>query len=196
MISSWRDIPGFFDFEDIYDQAVEEARSADRFVEVGCFLGKSTAYLAGRIRDSGKILEFFAVDTWDDNEYAAWWVDVESNPPVPWPVEELRGMPLYGAFHYAIAKAGVRNLIQPVRIPSISCAAGFAPRSLSFVFIDADHRYESVRQDIEAWCGKVKPGGILAGHDYRTPYWPGVTQAVDETFPSVEHRGNSWLVRM
>ena len=33
------------------------------------------------------------------------------------------------------------------------------------VFIDADHRYHAVRADIRAWINKVRPGGILAGHD-------------------------------
>ena len=34
-----------------------------------------------------------------------------------------------------------------------------------FVFIDGDHRYESVRRDIQAWLPKVRPGGIMGGHD-------------------------------
>ncbi len=37
---------------------------------------------------------------------------------------------------------------------------------LDLVFIDGDHSYECVRQDIDSWMPKVRPGGILAGHDY------------------------------
>jgi glycosyltransferase involved in cell wall biosynthesis len=48
-------------------------------------------------------------------------------------------------------------------------------------YIDADHRYESVVSDIQAWWPKVRPGGILSGHDYITAKLPSlmhVTQAL------------------
>jgi len=37
--------------------------------------------------------------------------------------------------------------------------------SLDFVYIDANHTYKYVYQDIELWTLKVKDGGIIAGHD-------------------------------
>jgi hypothetical protein len=49
-----------------------------------------------------------------------------------------------------------------------------------FLFIDADHSYDAVRQDIRDWFDFVRSGGIVAGHDYGQPMWPGVKQAVDE----------------
>lgn len=54
--------------------------------------------------------------------------------------------------------------------------------SLDFVFIDAQHDYDSVRRDILFWKQKVKPGGLLSGHDYDNNF-PGVRHAVDEAFP-------------
>lgn len=42
----------------------------------------------------------------------------------------------------------------------------FQDNSLDFVYIDANHTYECVYEDIELWYPKVKPGGIVAGHDY------------------------------
>ena len=38
--------------------------------------------------------------------------------------------------------------------------------SLDFVYIDADHHYESVTEDINAWFPKVRTGGLVSGHDY------------------------------
>jgi len=49
--------------------------------------------------------------------------------------------------------------------------------SLDFVFIDAMHTYEAVKEDIRAWFPKIRSGGIVAGHDYS---WDGVKKAVDE----------------
>lgn len=61
-------------------------------------------------------------------------------------------------------------------------AAGILERCEAvFVYIDANHCYGAVRQDLAAWWNNVKPGGIIAGHDYYDkPPYIGVKQAVDE----------------
>ena len=51
--------------------------------------------------------------------------------------------------------------------------------SLDFVYLDGDHSEAAVAGDIRLWRPLVKPGGILAGHDYGHPDFPGVKQAVD-----------------
>ena len=50
-------------------------------------------------------------------------------------------------------------------------------KSLDFVFIDADHRYPAVIKDLAAWVPKLKPGGVLCGHDI---HLPGVKKALDK----------------
>jgi predicted O-methyltransferase YrrM len=42
----------------------------------------------------------------------------------------------------------------------------FDDGEMDFVFIDGDHSYEATLADIEAWVPKVRPGGIICGHDY------------------------------
>lgn len=51
-----------------------------------------------------------------------------------------------------------------------------------FVFIDGNHSYENVLEDITEWTKKVKPGGIVAGHDYKvdTVNDYGVIEAVEK----------------
>ncbi|HSX25822.1 MAG TPA: class I SAM-dependent methyltransferase [Chlamydiales bacterium] len=61
-------------------------------------------------------------------------------------------------------------------------AAPEVPNNLDLVFIDGNHSYPFVKQDIQTWLPKVRDGGILAGHDYDPIHFPGVTQAVDELF--------------
>jgi hypothetical protein len=48
----------------------------------------------------------------------------------------------------------------------------FENESLDFVYIDANHTYESVSDDILTWYPKVRSGGILAGHDYLKLEYP------------------------
>ncbi len=69
-----------------------------------------------------------------------------------------------------------------VRKRSLDASCDVPDASCDFVFIDADHSYESCRADIAAWRAKIKPGGWIGGHDYRNPDFDkfGVTQAVDE----------------
>jgi len=40
------------------------------------------------------------------------------------------------------------------------------PDNLDFVYIDGNHVYEFVKQDLESYWPKIRLGGILAGHDY------------------------------
>lgn len=48
--------------------------------------------------------------------------------------------------------------------------------SLDFVYIDANHSFEFVYQDIKLWYKKVKIGGVVAGHDIYSH--PGVLKAL------------------
>lgn len=42
----------------------------------------------------------------------------------------------------------------------------FEDESLDFVYIDGNHEYSYVKEDIELWYPKVKKGGLVSGHDY------------------------------
>lgn len=81
-----------------------------------------------------------------------------------------------------------------LKMTTVEAAALIPDGSLDFVFIDADHGYASVREDIQHWTPKVRTGGWLGGHDYNRK-WPGVVQAVDEAFPRVKvYPGSIWGV--
>ena len=62
---------------------------------------------------------------------------------------------------------------------SAEASKKFDDASIDLIFIDGDHSYEGCHGDIEAWWPKIRPGGIMMGHDYG-PEWPGVLKAVDD----------------
>jgi hypothetical protein len=70
------------------------------------------------------------------------------------------------------------------KMPSVAAAAGFGNQSLDFVFIDGDHSYAGVVEDILAWLPKVKIGGWIGGHDWDKPQRGQVTEAVRACFPA------------
>lgn len=65
-----------------------------------------------------------------------------------------------------------------VNKPSMEAVKDFLDDSLDFVFIDANHHYEYVVEDIAQWSKKIKEGGIVSGHDY-SPHMFEVKAAVD-----------------
>jgi predicted O-methyltransferase YrrM len=80
---------------------------------------------------------------------------------------------------------------------SAGSANGWHGDKVDMAFVDANHEYEFVKADSEAWIRHVRVGGIMAGHDY-CPAFPGVIQAVQELFghDSFNVEGTVWWVRV
>jgi SAM-dependent methyltransferase len=49
---------------------------------------------------------------------------------------------------------------------SYKAAAGIEDGSLDFVYLDGNHHYEFVLRDLQDFAAKLKPGGLLFGHDF------------------------------
>ena len=64
--------------------------------------------------------------------------------------------------------------------------------SLDFVYIDAAHRFDDIMTDVIAWSFKVRPGGIVSGHDYYRGRNNGVLPAIDAY--TYSHRITEWFV--
>lgn len=64
--------------------------------------------------------------------------------------------------------------------------------SLDFVYIDGNHTFDYVMQDIIEWSKRVKEGGIIAGHDYYHFRWSGIIEAV-EIYTKM-HRINEYFI--
>jgi len=83
---------------------------------------------------------------------------------------------------------------------SLEVAPKFSPNYFDMVYIDANHKYKYVFEDISTWLPKVKKGGILGGHDFDTK---SVREAVLEYFDekdllitSEQKRATSWFVKI
>ena len=171
----YENIQGWFIYQPIYSGAVELYPDGSHFVEVGSWRGRSTAYLAVEIANSGKNIKFDAVDTWRG-----------SDEPVHQTDPAVVTDTLYEEFLTNMLP--VRHIVNPVRATSLDAVRLYEDGSLDFVLIDASHYYKDVHADITAWMKKIKPGGMIAGDDYM---WcaaddPGVKTAVDELLPDAE----------
>jgi hypothetical protein len=151
----------WFSYPNLYSYVVNKFPSGSHFVEVGSWKGKSSAYMAVEIANSNKNIKFDCVDTWRGSiEHEN--IDIEQ---------------LYNTFLSNMKP--VADYYSHHRMTSVEASKLYENNSLDFVFIDACHEYECVKEDIISWLPKIKNGGVIAGHDY-IPEFFGVVMAVDE----------------
>lgn len=165
----WKSIPGYFTFPDYYAHVARSAGRQWRGVEVGVYTGQSAAFLTVELAHAGVVDARLDLVDRELSKHGA-----EAN------LAPLAHLDIIGEF---------------LELDSVAAANLYVDASLDFVFIDADHAYGSVARDIDAWLPKVKPGGVIAGHDH-CPDFPGVIQAVTERFSRYEvyrgERGPGW----
>ncbi len=137
-------------------------------VEIGAFRGRSTIALAYGAQDGVLV---YSIDPHEEHE-------VQGLP---------FGMADNQAFMMNVSRADMGHKVRVWNVPS------FFARPLrdwtwtspiGLLFIDGDHSYERVRQDLDEWGTQVEFGGILALHDANT--WDGPTQVADELAASDE----------
>jgi hypothetical protein len=79
-----------------------------------------------------------------------------------------------------------KDKIKILRMTSKEAAEHIPDGSLDFCFIDGNHAYEYVKEDIQLYLPKVKKGGLFGGHDYNLKlggiHRGDVKKAVDESF--------------
>ncbi len=147
---------GYFYPGDIlaYRAMVAQVPNGGRIAELGCYKGRSLCSIADLIVSKNLTVE--AVDTW---HYA------------PDAMEE---------FSHNVEAFGLKHYIRYSPMRSVD-AANSMPGNLDLVFIDTPHDYPTIIADLRAWLPKVKPGGIIAGHD-ACAKWPSVCRALIEVF--------------
>ncbi|MCK9273067.1 class I SAM-dependent methyltransferase [Candidatus Gracilibacteria bacterium] len=88
--------------------------------------------------------------------------------------------------------------IKKIKNSSINAAELFSDHFFDCVYIDANHDYNSVKQDILLWRNKVKFGGFLSGHDYHYGAG-GVYEALQELYKYTEieiYQDSSWILKL
>jgi ADP-heptose:LPS heptosyltransferase len=144
-----------------------------RGAEVGVNLGQ----MAAQVLRGHSELHHIMVDRWGpvaaDTPCVRTDPKFYTRPDTDWAKFKARAI---AATEFAASRRSV------IHAPSAEAAAQVPDASLDYVFIDADHSYEGCRDDIAAWLPKVRPGGLLGGHDYGRSAYPreGVKPAVDE----------------
>lgn len=176
MINKALQIPGWMSHSEL-NWLADRARDSIIIIEFGSYLGRSTRALADNT--NGVV---YAVDPWDGTYYnndgsVADWVNTAV---------------------FDVFSDNLRDHIETGRvIPIKNYSWAFKERvRADLIFIDGDHRYDEVKNDICNGLRFIKSGGIISGHDYSHKTWPGVKQAVDELLGKVDHCDSIWWTKI
>jgi hypothetical protein len=194
----YESIFGWFNYQKVFDIAIEQAEvqgGKSIFVEVGAWLGKSSSYMAERLKIQNIFhktleieIEYWVYDTWQGggdqhNDITKWFPD---NPADN----------IFHVFYHNLFE--VKDFYRARILDTFEACKRHEDNSLDFVFLDDLHQLEHMRKELRAWWAKVKVGGIFAGHDYDSN-WVEVVQAVDEFAAEygliIESINGSWMVR-
>ena len=147
-------IPGWFTFPRLYEEVVREANEGDRLVEIGPWLGRSTAFLAETVKASGKMMKVLVVDTFQGRP----------DEPAMVALAQAVGGSVRPMFERNMRLAEVLEFLEICQAHSVEVASSVPDGSCALVFIDADHRYEAVRSGYSCLARKGSAG--------RDPCWP------------------------
>jgi hypothetical protein len=219
----YKEIPSeWSDFFPIYDEAVATAPPGSILIEVGSFWGKSAVYLAEAAKLADKRLKVYCIDPWSANPTnnlgmfdpahgAAGHIE-----PV---VHAEHHNSLFETFAYFVERTGLSpDPLMIMRMESLEAAGMFGGQGangaaalrhsrlvntgIHFIFLDGDHEYSYVIQELRAWAPLLASGGFIAGHDW-TDEFHGVKEAVTEYVEKDLHGearvsvecGRSWVIR-
>ena len=149
---------------------------------IGVEVGVQNGRMATRMMGYEKVVEYWCVDPWrayDGYEKTS----VRTHKYI---------------FHNFLQRAALfTEKVRILTVSSVVAAGIFKPETFDFVFIDGNHEYPYVGEDILVWGPLVKYGGWLCGHDYDRKGCEGVKQAVDEIFPNVViGTNNIWMIQI
>jgi len=149
-------------------------------IEIGCYVGEASRMFLT------KAAHLTCVDPWRDYLESA---------------DSCQGLAIT---HMAEVEAEFDDLaraygdaIRKIKGTSVEAAELFADGHFDVVYIDAKHEYLDALADIRHWLPKVKPGGLIAGHDYDLAH-KGVPRAVRDVFgvPDAVFPDGTWVKRV
>ena len=169
----YQNIPGWFSYEYVYKDLVEQADDDSLFVEIGSYKGMSSAFMAVEIINSGKNIRFECIDPMQ-LDVGSW----SCNP------DEQDG---YSEKDFHARLESVNGPYKLHKMTSNDAVKQYDDASIDFLMVDGDHSYEAVKKDIENYLPKMRSGGLMVLDD---SYEPGIQQAIAETVKHLDPVNN------
>lgn len=145
-----------------------------KMIEIGTYMGESTMMIAC----TGLFSTTYVIDPHDGDE--------EFNKEMKYTWDEVKEEYRINTRHF--------DNITLISDYSFNVINMFEDNSIDFIYIDANHSYEAVKRDLELYYPKLKPDGVIGGHDFNDR-WPGIEKAVTEVVgkPTKVFEDDSWI---
>ena len=130
-------------------------------------IGVDDGFNAERILKMSDPHKLYLIDAWDWSLYR--------NLPEYYKSQELKDK-AQKIYEKVVEKFKDNKKIEIIKNLSTEAVKQFEDNYFDWVYVDASHDFEFVKEDMEIWWPKIKQGGYLAGHDYNNNW---VTTAVD-----------------
>jgi hypothetical protein len=138
--------------EEVLPRILSENKLNGKGVEIGVFKGQFSKHILENW--DGKL---YLIDPWRGVENY-----IDSSNHLNHPTAYLDAMK---------SIEGFEDRAIMIRCLSTQAVELFEDESLDFVYIDGNHAYDYVKEDMELWFPKLKKGGLFAGHDYLKMDW-------------------------
>lgn len=158
-MSDYKNIHGWFNYEDMYDFVIDNLNDNSNIAECGCWIGKSSCYLNHKIKSSSKTINHFIFDSFLGN------VEWNENEIYTLNHEVLKNKLQYDVFMNNRKTFNFENSIIIKGIFS-ETMKNFPDNFFDFIYIDMSHDTESVYSDLTISYSKLKKNGFMGGHDY------------------------------
>jgi len=177
------EIQGWFDFQHIYDRAVQEAPPGAILIELGVWKGKSLCYLGQKAKEANKGLRVFGIDSFAFKDWEGY-ANIQRLDR-----EAGENRTILNQCRDNLKHAGVHDFVTLLLCDSIAAADLFPCRSVRFIYVDDTHNSKHVEAELAAWIPKLKLPTWIAGHDF-----PGdIEGGVRTHFPGAINDNGSWV---
>jgi hypothetical protein len=146
-------------------------------VEIGVARGSTSKFTIEKLSD--KIISYTGVDPYESN--------YDPTDGFSYYNQDL----MDNLYKYVIEKVNDPRF-KLIRKKSNIAHLDFVDNSIDAIYIDGNHSYEAVVEDIKYWFPKVKQHGLIIGDDILT--FSGVKKAVKEIFSEYHEYENTWFV--
>lgn len=176
-------VPGLIRNEDgiFLEKMAEMVEGGYCIIEIGPFTGKSTCFMGRAIKKAANGSRIYSIDPWEllDNPITGTGLTIAQTRAQ---AHEL--------FRENINKCGLSEWVTEFHGFGRDAAARWnSPQPIGLVYVDGNHKYLAVKQDIANWAPKVQVGGYMVFDDYNSPQ---VKRAVDELVQDTLEYGD-WI---
>jgi len=144
----WNDYP--CDKTSLEKLMKSELKEGIKVLEIGAWLGRTTILFMELIQGYGSL---YVVDNWHGTDF--WNHEVES----------AKVFDYFYLYCINIKEKGFYEDVKIINMSSSQACEIVKDDFFDIIFLDADHRYQSVKSDIFNWYPKLKEGGLFIGHD-------------------------------